>query len=138
MMKANTFGGILWRSLLGCFNSQEETELTQVGLDACMANLMRPGMYGAYHHITIIPNSEQMPELPDRKKEMPDNSKDLITKTGIYDVVGGPHLHDVHTHAHILDHTGVYIYKHTRTHTHIYIYIYIIYIIYIYIYHISK
>jgi diaminopimelate decarboxylase len=23
------------------------------GLDACMANLMRPGMYGAYHHITI-------------------------------------------------------------------------------------
>ncbi len=24
-----------------------------VGLDATMANLMRPGMYGAYHHITI-------------------------------------------------------------------------------------
>jgi diaminopimelate decarboxylase len=25
-----------------------------VGLDACMANLMRPGMYGAYHHISIV------------------------------------------------------------------------------------
>lgn len=25
-----------------------------VGVDACMANLMRPGMYGAYHHITAI------------------------------------------------------------------------------------
>ncbi len=24
------------------------------GLDACMANLMRPGMYGAYHHITVV------------------------------------------------------------------------------------
>lgn len=24
------------------------------GLDACMSNLMRPGMYGAYHHITIL------------------------------------------------------------------------------------
>jgi len=24
------------------------------GLDACMANLMRPGMYGAYHYISII------------------------------------------------------------------------------------
>jgi diaminopimelate decarboxylase len=24
------------------------------GLDACMANLMRPGMYGAYHHISIL------------------------------------------------------------------------------------
>jgi diaminopimelate decarboxylase len=25
-----------------------------VGLDASMANLMRPGMYGAYHHITVV------------------------------------------------------------------------------------
>jgi diaminopimelate decarboxylase len=24
-----------------------------VGLDACMAHLMRPGMYGAYHHISV-------------------------------------------------------------------------------------
>ena len=24
------------------------------GLDACMANLMRPAMYGAYHHITVL------------------------------------------------------------------------------------
>lgn len=24
-----------------------------IGVDACMADLMRPGMYGAYHHITI-------------------------------------------------------------------------------------
>jgi diaminopimelate decarboxylase len=26
---------------------------TYLGLDACMANLMRPGMYGSYHHITV-------------------------------------------------------------------------------------
>ncbi len=25
-----------------------------VGLDSCMANLMRPGMYGSYHHITVL------------------------------------------------------------------------------------
>ena len=24
------------------------------GVDACMSNLMRPGMYGAYHHITVV------------------------------------------------------------------------------------
>jgi len=24
------------------------------GVDACMADLMRPGMYGAYHHITVL------------------------------------------------------------------------------------
>ncbi|MCA9186711.1 MAG: diaminopimelate decarboxylase, partial [Planctomycetales bacterium] len=31
-----------------------------VGVDACMANLMRPGMYGAYHHITVM-GKEQSP-----------------------------------------------------------------------------
>ena len=25
-----------------------------IGLDACAANLMRPAMYGAYHHITVL------------------------------------------------------------------------------------
>ena len=29
------------------------------GLDATMANLMRPGMYGAYHHITVVGKEEQ-------------------------------------------------------------------------------
>ena len=31
-----------------------------VGLDACMADLMRPALYGAYHHITI-PGKENEP-----------------------------------------------------------------------------
>ena len=31
-----------------------------VGLDACMANLMRPSLYGAYHHITV-PGKENKP-----------------------------------------------------------------------------
>ena len=30
------------------------------GLDACMANLMRPALYGAYHHITV-PGKEDRP-----------------------------------------------------------------------------
>ena len=32
----------------------KQTYKTYVGLDATMANLMRPGMYGAYHHITVL------------------------------------------------------------------------------------
>lgn len=40
-----------------------------VGVDACMSNLMRPGMYGAYHHETIL-----------GKEDKP--------KTKTYDVVG--------------------------------------------------
>ncbi len=31
----------------------KNTYKTFVGVDATMANLMRPGMYGAYHHITV-------------------------------------------------------------------------------------
>lgn len=41
-----------------------------VGLDACAANLMRPAMYGAYHHITVL-----------GKEDAPHDHK--------YDVVGG-------------------------------------------------
>lgn len=40
-----------------------------VGLDACMANLMRPALYGAYHHITVM-------------------GKEMQPKTYIYDVTG--------------------------------------------------
>ncbi len=32
----------------------KESYKTYVGLDVCMANLMRPAMYGAYHHITVL------------------------------------------------------------------------------------
>ena len=31
------------------------------GLDACMVNLMRPAMYGAYHHITVVGKEEGFP-----------------------------------------------------------------------------
>jgi diaminopimelate decarboxylase len=30
-----------------------------VGLDACMADLMRPALYGAYHHITVMGKEEE-------------------------------------------------------------------------------
>jgi diaminopimelate decarboxylase len=40
-----------------------------VGVDACMANLMRPALYGAYHHITVL-----------GKEDRP--------KDHVYDVVG--------------------------------------------------
>ena len=47
----------------------KDTYKKYAGLDATMANLMRPGMYGAYHHITIL-GKENMPNA------------------GAYDVVG--------------------------------------------------
>ena len=41
-----------------------------VGLDACAANLMRPAMYGSYHHITVL-------------------GKEDAVLDHVYDVVGG-------------------------------------------------
>ncbi len=40
-----------------------------IGLDASMANLMRPALYGAYHHITVL-------------------GKENLPASGIYDVTG--------------------------------------------------
>lgn len=40
---------------------EKNTYKRYLGLDACMANLMRPGMYGAYHHITVL-GKEDWPE----------------------------------------------------------------------------
>ena len=41
-----------------------------IGVDACAVNLMRPAMYGSYHHITVL-------------------GKEDAPTDGIYDVVGG-------------------------------------------------
>jgi len=38
---------------------KKEIYKTHIGLDASMANLMRPGMYGAYHHITVAGKENQ-------------------------------------------------------------------------------
>ncbi len=37
---------------------QKHTHKEYVGVDACAVNLMRPAMYGAYHHITVLGKEE--------------------------------------------------------------------------------
>ncbi len=37
---------------------RKETYKNFIGLDACMANLMRPALYGSYHHITVLGKGE--------------------------------------------------------------------------------
>ncbi|MGI6545711.1 MAG: diaminopimelate decarboxylase [Fastidiosipilaceae bacterium] len=58
----------------GCLVSRvlhmKDTYKKYAGLDACAANLMRPAMYGAYHHITVV-----------GKEDQPDDH--------VYDVTGG-------------------------------------------------
>jgi len=33
---------------------QKHTHKEYIGVDACAVNLMRPAMYGAYHHVTVM------------------------------------------------------------------------------------
>lgn len=54
-MVTGPFGWLVSRVL-----HKKNTYKQYVGLDACMANLMRPAMYGAYHHITV-PGKETLP-----------------------------------------------------------------------------
>ena len=37
---------------------EKHTHKEYIGVDACAANLMRPAMYGAYHHITVLGKEE--------------------------------------------------------------------------------
>lgn len=74
-----------------------------VGLDACMANLMRPGMYGAYHHITVL-GKEQAPEthLYDVTGSLCENNdkfavQRLLPQVEIGDIVV---IHDTGAHGH--------------------------------------
>lgn len=48
---------------------KKEIYKNYIGLDSCMANLMRPALYGSYHHMTVL-------------------GKDDLPKDHIYDVTG--------------------------------------------------
>jgi len=45
--------------LIAKCNVIKNTYAKYCGLDASMSNLMRPGMYGSYHHITIVGKDEE-------------------------------------------------------------------------------
>lgn len=49
--------------LISTVRHVKEAYKQYVGLDACMANLMRPAMYGAYHHITALGKEGQNPKM---------------------------------------------------------------------------
>lgn len=43
------YGGLVTKAI-----HEKHTHKEYIGVDACAANLMRPAMYGAYHHITVL------------------------------------------------------------------------------------
>ncbi|MCI9545089.1 MAG: diaminopimelate decarboxylase [Lachnospiraceae bacterium] len=51
------YGGLVTQAI-----HEKHTHKEYIGCDACAVNLMRPAMYGAYHHITVL-GKEQEPCL---------------------------------------------------------------------------
>ena len=75
-----------------------------VGLDACMANLMRPGMYGAYHHISV-PGKEASPRrIYDVTGSLCENNDKFAVDREIPDPEIGDLLviHDTGAHGHAM------------------------------------
>jgi diaminopimelate decarboxylase len=76
-----------------------------VGMDACMANLMRPGMYGAYHHITVL-GKEDLPhdQLYDVTGSLCENNDKFAIDRRLPPVAPGDILvfHDAGAHGHAM------------------------------------
>jgi len=76
-----------------------------VGMDACMANLMRPALYGAYHHITVV-GKQGLP--PTRRYDVTgslcENNDKFAIQRDLPEIVPGDLLvfHDAGAHGHAM------------------------------------
>lgn len=73
-----------------------------VGLDASMANLMRPGMYGSYHHISVPGREKGMAKVYDVTGSLCENNDKFAIDREIPDPEIGDLLviHDTGAHGH--------------------------------------
>ena len=83
----------------------KETYKKYAGLDSCMANLMRPALYGAYHHITVMgKENEPCSNLYDVTGSLCENNDKfainrLLPKVNQGDIVV---IHDTGAHGHAM------------------------------------
>jgi diaminopimelate decarboxylase len=74
-----------------------------VGVDACMANLMRPGMYGVYHHVSVM-GKENAPhdKVIDVVGSLCENNDKFAIDRALPDIDDGDLLiiHDAGAHGH--------------------------------------
>jgi diaminopimelate decarboxylase len=76
-----------------------------VGLDACMANLMRPALYGAYHHITVPGKNTQVEDiLCDVTGSLCENNDKFAIDRKLPEVDAGDVvvIHDAGAHGHAM------------------------------------
>jgi diaminopimelate decarboxylase len=84
---------------------QKETYKRYIGLDACMTNLMRPALYGAYHHITVLGKEDQPAnETYDVVGSLCENFDKFAIDRSLPDISPGDILiiHDTGAHGHAM------------------------------------
>jgi diaminopimelate decarboxylase len=83
--------------------NRKEIYRTYVGVDSCMSSLMRPGMYGAYHHITVL-GKEGEQETVDVVGSLCENNDKFAVQRPLPRLEDGDILiiHDTGAHGHAM------------------------------------
>ncbi len=94
------YGGLVAKAI-----HQKHTFKEYIGLDACACNLMRPAMYGAYHHITVL-GKEGAPatETYDVTGSLCENNDKFAIDRNLPKIDMGDYLfiHDAGAHGHAM------------------------------------
>ncbi len=83
--------------------NRKEIYRKYVGVDACMSALMRPGMYGAYHHLTVL-NKTGEDEVADLAGSLYENNDKFAVQRALPKIEEGDILliHDSGAHGHAM------------------------------------
>jgi diaminopimelate decarboxylase len=84
--------------------NRKEIYRTYVGLDASMSALMRPGMYNAYHHITVPGKAADAVEVVDVVGSLCENNDKFAIQRALPTIAEGDKvvIHDTGAHGHAM------------------------------------
>jgi diaminopimelate decarboxylase len=85
--------------------NRKETYRTHIGVDACMSSLMRPAVYGAYHHIEVIGKHADQPlKKVDVVGSLCENNDKFAIQRALPEINDGDILciHDTGAHGHAM------------------------------------
>lgn len=83
--------------------NRKEIYRKYIGVDACMSALMRPGMYGAYHHVTVL-NKTGEDEVVDVAGSLCENNDKFAVQRALPAIEDGDLIliHDSGAHGHAM------------------------------------
>ncbi len=83
--------------------NRKEIYRTYVGVDSCMSSLMRPGMYGAYHHLSVVGKQGES-ETVDVVGSLCENNDKFAVQRPLPKIEDGDilYIHDTGAHGHAM------------------------------------